>query len=708
MNLKKEGIHDIIIVCSFIVLALLLYLYTEPSLTGLPIKEKFEEITFDTLSDYSYNSSLVEVADSQVKLKEQAVTSAWITYNYTDFGIEKAYYDYSNKTDKVNKLDGDFYELEDKELFEISFSEFLDNSDTVLLHANSSGQSSTVYLCNASSICDSTNNYGSISYNGSENDYVFTLSNLQNPMKSFTVISVNTIKTDFINSSKGDILNAITEPEDKTSKLTSQDGNETEVEDDNILNIIFSDKLQDNDTLSIYLGSDGNSNINLCQPTDFCTNNYGSISLSSTESWYNLTVSNLQYPTNTLSLVTDNEIEIDYIRIYRTTPEYHSEINYSYGNASIETKEFSLNKESLSANFSSEETLNSQQIIYYYSLNNESYNVTTNNITLNNASTIKFKADLITNATDTPTLSSIAFTYNYDQCDESWSCTGWSECSGLSTQTRTCADLNSCGATSLKPAETQGCVKKEYEINQTETISVYKNETVKINATNLELNILSNLDITGVNLTITRSINDTNIPGNRIFEDFKIDADENLNSNINLTEFKVYYNEEDLADVYENTLKLYRFNETDSEWHVLPFILNAEENYIIANLTHFSIYGVFGGSSEESSSSSSTGSGGRKSFSKPANENPRQESQTIEAQTPQQNEGSQSQEQEFSEFSEEETLQELTGQAITEVESSRLKTRINWSLTGLIILNVLFILISRIIKRIKASAQQIQ
>ncbi|MFA5135201.1 MAG: hypothetical protein WC505_05480 [Patescibacteria group bacterium] len=41
-------------------------------------------------------------------------------------------------------------------------------------------------------------------------------------------------------------------------------------------------------------------------------------------------------------------------------------------------------------------------------------------------------------------------------CLESWSCTEWAACSG-GTSTRTCTDLNSCGTTNDKPAETAAC-----------------------------------------------------------------------------------------------------------------------------------------------------------------------------------------------------------------------------------------------------------
>ena len=42
-------------------------------------------------------------------------------------------------------------------------------------------------------------------------------------------------------------------------------------------------------------------------------------------------------------------------------------------------------------------------------------------------------------------------------CTENWSCTEWSACSEEGIQTRVCRDLNNCGTTKNKPAETQTC-----------------------------------------------------------------------------------------------------------------------------------------------------------------------------------------------------------------------------------------------------------
>lgn len=50
----------------------------------------------------------------------------------------------------------------------------------------------------------------------------------------------------------------------------------------------------------------------------------------------------------------------------------------------------------------------------------------------------------------------VDFTLESTTCVEDWNCTAWSACSG-GVQTRTCTDLNACGTTLNKPAESQSC-----------------------------------------------------------------------------------------------------------------------------------------------------------------------------------------------------------------------------------------------------------
>ena len=46
-------------------------------------------------------------------------------------------------------------------------------------------------------------------------------------------------------------------------------------------------------------------------------------------------------------------------------------------------------------------------------------------------------------------------------CIEKWQCSDWSECASPGVQTRICTDLNSCGTTLNKPAESQDCMLTE-------------------------------------------------------------------------------------------------------------------------------------------------------------------------------------------------------------------------------------------------------
>lgn len=702
MLTKKEVTHDTVIVVSFVLLAALLYISTSPSLTGNVIVSTSTDITFDNPSDYTYDSNLIEGNNGDVSLILQETTTNWITYNYTTFGIEKAFYDYSNKTSYVMNLDNSKYKFDDDELFEITFPDFLENENIINLHVEDEDDESYVYLCKSGTVCDSEDNYGSVYHNGTEGIFTITIENLEYPRKSFTLISDEDVDLNFLTSSKGDVINAMTKPSEKTDQLTSQDGDDFDVEDNGILILRFSEEIQNNDTLVMYLDDEQTSNVFVCQPNDFCEENYGQVSFPNTEGWYNITIEDLPNPTNTISLLTDNQIDLDFIEVHRATPIFNSETNYTYENASIETQIFNLNTEAVSGIFSSEETLNSQNIFYYYSLDSEDYILVNSNITLNNASTIKFKADLTTDGNQTPILSSISFSYDYDQCEESWDCTEWSECSGLSTQTRTCTDLNSCGTISNKPIESQSCVRTDYEVNQTETLSIYTNETVRINTTNLELNILGNSEVTGANITITRENNNTNIPGVRALTDFNIEVDEVLNNNINNTEFKVYYDESEIGNILESSLKLYYFNETSLIWQSLDSIINTEKKYIIANLTHFSTYGVFGEEPSQEPSSNSEGSGGRSSFFRPTTPSQpeeQQETETIEVQTSQQELREEPAEQK-------ETLSQLTGRTIIEIENQNLKQRMNWVLAVIVVISAVFLLEKHYGKKPKRNLDQ--
>lgn len=72
-----------------------------------------------------------------------------------------------------------------------------------------------------------------------------------------------------------------------------------------------------------------------------------------------------------------------------------------------------------------------------------------------------------------------------------------------------------------------------------------------------------------------------------------IEASKNLEAGTSWVFVRVYYNEEQLGNVNESTLKIYLFNETSLSWEVVvDSDVVGDENYVFANATHYSVYGI--------------------------------------------------------------------------------------------------------------------
>lgn len=65
-------------------------------------------------------------------------------------------------------------------------------------------------------------------------------------------------------------------------------------------------------------------------------------------------------------------------------------------------------------------------------------------------------------------------------------------------------------------------------------------------------------------------------------------------TNVSWVLIKIYYKEEEIKEIKEESLRIYRWNETKAEWELIPGGVNTEENYVWGNITHFSIFGIFG------------------------------------------------------------------------------------------------------------------
>ena len=76
----------------------------------------------------------------------------------------------------------------------------------------------------------------------------------------------------------------------------------------------------------------------------------------------------------------------------------------------------------------------------------------------------------------------------------------------------------------------------------------------------------------------------------------QIEVNDDLEGNMNWAMIKMHYNDSELsaAGIDENTLKMYYLNETLDEWTACENTgVNVIDNYVWANVTHFSHYGSF-------------------------------------------------------------------------------------------------------------------
>ena len=91
-----------------------------------------------------------------------------------------------------------------------------------------------------------------------------------------------------------------------------------------------------------------------------------------------------------------------------------------------------------------------------------------------------------------------------------------------------------------------------------------------------------------------------------------IEANDSLKNSINSVRIKVDYTEEEInnANLEEESLKIYYYNETSSAWQKLNSTVNTTGNYIMVEIGHLSTYGLFGDSISSPDSGSSSGSGG--------------------------------------------------------------------------------------------------
>ena len=135
----------------------------------------------------------------------------------------------------------------------------------------------------------------------------------------------------------------------------------------------------------------------------------------------------------------------------------------------------------------------------------------------------------------------------------------------------------------------------------------YKNENVLLNNSSMNLIELSDINLTlnlslisnfSTNFSLTsKSKTEMNDLDDKLaVKSIVIETDENFNENLEWAIITLNYSKDDLPDnINKSTLKLYYYNESLKIWELIQnSYVNETYNYIWANITHLSEYGIFG------------------------------------------------------------------------------------------------------------------
>lgn len=397
------------------------------------------------------------------------------------------------------------------------------------------------------------------------------VSNEYNYNSSLVNFSDNQIKlipsttTTITTSSSNILLSAATQNEDnklsKVNSLNDESVNVEEDEEEEILDLTFASNLENNDVISAYIKHNKDTNVKICQPSNLCPNHYANLNYDGTPKYLNFTL-NLSSERNTFGIFpTSEKIKIDYVYAIHFATTTNTTTIYP-SSTTIETNDIEPANISRFDYFNYSHNLNDQNIEYYYSTDsgNNWKNFTDQNISALNLTKIKIRAMLFSNGTETPIIESLSLSYS----------------------------------------ETENVILEEIyitEIKSQENLAylvIYSDNNLSDETINIQASNLSNPE--------KNKIKAVEINANNIL----------FNSAI----LKINYTDEELGNINESSLKFYYYNESSEIWEEKEFTLNKDGNYIESNLSHFSVYGIFGdklnqgGSNDDGTSGGSSGGSG--------------------------------------------------------------------------------------------------
>ena len=249
-------------------------------------------------------------------------------------------------------------------------------------------------------------------------------------------------------------------------KVEAQDNKKLEVHKDRLFNLIFDNQINNGDIISLYL-KDGNADeLYLCNYGESCSSpGYGLVSYNGEEGWYNITVNGLSSSTNGFNLDQD-KVKVDYIKAMQIEVEEHSSTNTTYPlSAEIQTNDFEPENWERWNTFSKEDSLNGQNIEYYYSTDSGvawTEVPEDNNLSYLEESQIKIKAVINSDGIVTPILKSMEISYTArGACIENWT-VSYGQCLTNDTKLKHYLDENECETTEELPEDNNTYVECDY------------------------------------------------------------------------------------------------------------------------------------------------------------------------------------------------------------------------------------------------------
>ncbi len=472
-----------------------------------------------------------------------------------------AYYNPSDKTEKIGIFDSDKFEIQKNKFFNIFFNGSLENDYTLNFYLEGN-TASNVSVCR---FYDCSKSYGTIQYTGSEGWFSLNLSGVEAPRKQFSLNSTKDVKINYINASFQNISYY------NLTNTTYPSSGFLETKDLEIQNLkswdkfVFGQELHEQNIFYSYSIDSGSTWTSL-----------NSFDLSKTAS------KKIRFGANLTSNTTNTPllkfIFVNYTKLAPTLSQIDKTQKASPGDLVNIT--LNLTNPSLVSNATA--------YVKYYN----STTISTINLSLDN-STGLFSGK--------------------------WNSSGIG--SGLYYID---VEIQSPYGENLNQRQLISLIDSTKGSFLNSSLKFVKNETLRIDAKNssssvLDIKTKENLENISVSIVeYTQNIKNQNTK-TELGKYIDIVSDSSLNNNISSATITIYYNDTEIANsgLDESTLKIHFFNETSNTWTEIPSTVNTTGNYVTGNTTHFSTYGVFGDSTPSSSSSGggSSGSGGVSSSS---------------------------------------------------------------------------------------------